>query len=345
MQENQGQQTQIGREMPDPSRAATAEEYVAALRALKDWSKLTYRQLSARAEAAGEVLPHSTLAGSLSRTTLPRRDVVKALVRACGCDEEAMAAWMSAYDRAAAAQVAAYPAETGPADRQGPAAEAGGRAGEAAAPDAGAGGRRPGRLRPVALRPRAWAVVGASLSAVLVAGVLVALTVMEDGTGRPAAVLPDRPPVGDVRIRAAHTGMCVTEGRERNGRTDRPLAVQRDCDAVKGLPPRVVLEALGSGVHQIVWVHPEHGPGCLQVDDGGFQDGLLVAPHDCDTTAPHQRFLLEPVGGPGPRRFQVRPTHSGKCLGFVDPMTEEGAEWVQTTCTGTADQEFFVDPA
>lgn len=336
----------VDTEGPDPSHVETSEEYVAALRALKAWSKLTYRQLSTRAEAAGYVLPHSTLAGSLSRATLPRRDVVTALVRACGCDDEAMAVWMSAYDRTAAREKGGQSVAAVPSDPEETAVGTGGRTGEAGAAggvDTGGGETRP--LRRPSSRPRWWGVVAFGLLVAAGAGLFIALAPEDGEDRRPPAASSDRPPVGEVRIRAAHTGMCVTEGRERNQRTDRPLAVQRDCGAVENSPPKTMVEALGSGVYQIVWVHPEHGTGCLQVDDGGLEDGRLVSPHDCDTTAPHQRFLFEPVDGSDPRRFRMRPAHSGKCLGFVDPMTEEGAELVQTTCVGSTDQEFVVEPA
>ncbi|WP_326655405.1 hypothetical protein [Streptomyces sp. NBC_01750] len=61
---------------------------------LKDWSGLTYRELTARAEAAGDVLPRSTVANMLSRSTVPREELVAAFVRACGCGPGATESWL-----------------------------------------------------------------------------------------------------------------------------------------------------------------------------------------------------------------------------------------------------------
>ncbi|WP_419995997.1 hypothetical protein [Streptomyces boninensis] len=79
----------------------TAQEYVALLRDLKDFSGLTYRELAARAERAGDVLPRSTLAGLLGSARLPRGEPVAALVRACGGGPEEVAAWLRAHQRLA----------------------------------------------------------------------------------------------------------------------------------------------------------------------------------------------------------------------------------------------------
>ncbi|TCB95375.1 XRE family transcriptional regulator [Micromonospora zingiberis] len=83
---------------PRPGLAATPAEFVAALRALRLWSGLTYRQLTARARASGDHLAVSTLASVLSRSTLPRREVVVGFVRSCGLDDQAVADWVAARD-------------------------------------------------------------------------------------------------------------------------------------------------------------------------------------------------------------------------------------------------------
>jgi hypothetical protein len=98
---------------PDPATVVTAAEFVDALRRLKRWSGMGYRQLAKRAAVAGRALPRSTLTVALNRGTLPREDLVVAFVRTCGCDEEEVARWVSARRRVAAA---------GGADGPGPAA-------------------------------------------------------------------------------------------------------------------------------------------------------------------------------------------------------------------------------
>ncbi|WP_173139649.1 helix-turn-helix domain-containing protein [Kibdelosporangium persicum] len=72
-----------------------------ALRQVRLWSGLSYRQLSGKANAAGDVLPPSTLASVLNRTALPKEEFVVALVRACGFGPETVAAWVLARKRLA----------------------------------------------------------------------------------------------------------------------------------------------------------------------------------------------------------------------------------------------------
>ncbi|MCX4471657.1 NB-ARC domain-containing protein [Micromonospora sp. NBC_01655] len=81
--------------LPKPDEITSAEEFVAALRQLRAWSDLTYRQLARRAEAAGDVMPASTTATMLARSSLPRSEIVAAFVRACGLDEAATATWVT----------------------------------------------------------------------------------------------------------------------------------------------------------------------------------------------------------------------------------------------------------
>ncbi|MGW0196752.1 hypothetical protein [Nonomuraea sp. NPDC003201] len=93
----------------------TPAEFVAGLRSLKAWAGLTYRQLEARAAAAGDFLPYSTLASAFGRNRLPRRELVVAFTRACGCRAEETAAWLDAHRRVAARSVRA-PAASRPDD-------------------------------------------------------------------------------------------------------------------------------------------------------------------------------------------------------------------------------------
>jgi hypothetical protein len=97
----------------EPASATTPAEYVALLRRLKAWSGRTYRELEAKAREHGAVLPHSTLATMLNRGTLPREELVAALVRACGCGPETVASWVEARRRIAAATQATALADPG----------------------------------------------------------------------------------------------------------------------------------------------------------------------------------------------------------------------------------------
>ncbi|WP_219825234.1 transcriptional regulator [Streptomyces roseicoloratus] len=84
-----------GETAPDPRGARNPAEFVARLQELKNRSGLTFRELTARAAAHGDVLPRSTVANMLARTTLPRPELLTAFVRACGVDPAAEADWQA----------------------------------------------------------------------------------------------------------------------------------------------------------------------------------------------------------------------------------------------------------
>ncbi|MFG2048558.1 helix-turn-helix domain-containing protein [Micromonospora sp. NPDC048935] len=88
---------------PDPQAARSAAEFVAQMRALRQWSGLTIRQVTRKAQEAGDVLPHSTLNTALGRATLPREELVAAFVRACGGDQDTVNAWITVRKGLAAA--------------------------------------------------------------------------------------------------------------------------------------------------------------------------------------------------------------------------------------------------
>ncbi|MEU7585977.1 helix-turn-helix domain-containing protein [Micromonospora sp. NPDC049230] len=88
---------------PDPQAAGSAAEFVAQLRALRQWSGLTIRQVTRKAQEAGDVLPHSTLNTALGRATLPREELVAAFVRACGGDQGTVDRWITVRKGLAAA--------------------------------------------------------------------------------------------------------------------------------------------------------------------------------------------------------------------------------------------------
>ncbi|WP_165521927.1 XRE family transcriptional regulator [Micromonospora zingiberis] len=325
---------------PSPDDAATSAEFVAALRALREWSGLTYRQIAGNAAAAGEVLPSSTIAAALGRTTLPRQQVVAAFARACGLDGATTARWVAARNRIAAGSV-------GPEPTASPIrAEATGAA-SSTEPSSTESETVP-RTRPVdpaAPANRRWLLVAAIT---VVATLVIALTAAliwdrEQESGVPTNTT--HPIDGWYLVRPAHIddrSLCLGEGRERNGRTDRPLAVQRPCDKVS---PDTYLREVGADVYELQWHHPTEGAGCLTVDDAFTGDGALLAPSDC-VGASHQRYLLDPVDDSTGNNYRLRPVHSGLCIGLLGGPAEVniGAEVVQTPCSGTDDQKFLISP-
>ncbi|MFI6296402.1 helix-turn-helix domain-containing protein [Nonomuraea sp. NPDC050790] len=306
---------------PDPAQATTAAEYVAALARLRRWSGLTFRRL---AEASEGALPVSTVAGVLGRTTLPREEFVAAFTAACGLDEAETERWIRA--RRALATGAQEQPDTGEEDEP------------VTAP--------PPRDRP-GLARRWWAAI--AIAAGLAVALLFAPTLIRgmgdvlEGRASASRTATAQPTPGDgwYRLTPSHVadrGMCVSEGRERSGRTNRPVAVQRACSAN---PPATYLKSLGPGVYEIQWHHPQQGVGCLSVDGAYLEDEALVAPIDC-TSAAHQRFLLERAR----TGFTLRPVHSGKCLGILygEADIHPGAELAQLACSGKRDQIFRFEP-
>ena len=93
--------------MPSQAGAQTPAEFVSTMRALRSWVALTYGELEGKARANGDRLPQSTIAGALSRQSLPREATIAAFVRACGGDPDMVQTWLAARKRIAVADRAA----------------------------------------------------------------------------------------------------------------------------------------------------------------------------------------------------------------------------------------------
>ncbi|MEU3604566.1 tetratricopeptide repeat protein [Streptomyces sp. NPDC035033] len=124
--------------LPWPGRARTAAEFVTLLRTAKNRSGLSYRMLEREARKAGDHLPVSTLANALGRRSLPRPEVVAALVRACGGDPATVREWLAAHEALAQREGTV---RTEAVDR--PAREPGAPSSAGGAGDGGAGDRWP----------------------------------------------------------------------------------------------------------------------------------------------------------------------------------------------------------
>jgi hypothetical protein len=92
--------------VPCPDHVTTAAEFMGALRNLRAWANLTYRELESRATQAGDRLPRGTIASAMSRGVMPREQTIAAFVRACGGDRSAVEVWIAARKRIAAADQA-----------------------------------------------------------------------------------------------------------------------------------------------------------------------------------------------------------------------------------------------
>jgi hypothetical protein len=146
---------------------------------------------------------------------------------------------------------------------------------------------------------------------------------------------------GWVEIRPARTPeLCLTEGRERTGRYESAVAVQRPC--AESVPPRTYLRAAGDGLYHIEWDHPQQGRGCLTVLSGGPADGMLEPWDDCAGDRPTQRFRIELADLPPVDAYRIHPESSGLCLSLNGGDKSPGAEAVLAPCAEDDESQHFL---
>jgi len=302
---------------PQPGKAGTAVEFTAALRALRTWSGLTYRQLEGKATAQRDTLPASTIATTLGRATLPRERFVEAFTRACGLGDDDVREWLAARRRITTDEPPVDPRE----------------------PD--------GALPP---RPPRWhRAAGLVAAAGVGVGVTLGISALFAAPAPPAE--PGAMPVAGLRMLAVGSWarihpattpqFCVTEGRDRTGRYPTAVAAQRPCTT--SVLPRVYLEPLSRNTVQIQWHHPKYGIGCLTVLLDGPGRDLLEPRDDCADDNPAQQFRIEQFGPPAAAHFRIHPVVTGECLSRRDEDTEVDTEIVQGRCSGAADQDFLIE--
>lgn len=299
---------------PQPAKATTPAEFTAALRALRTWSGLTYRQLEGKAATHRDALPASTIATTLGRATLPRERFVDTFTRACGLGDDQVRQWVEVRRRIAMNEPAAPDPDEEPAPP------------------------RRHRLVPLAVAALVGVVVG-------VGGTIGVGGLLAPGGDAPAVDMPMFPVTGLsmravgswARIHPARTpSLCITEGADRTERYGTAVAAQVPCSTVL---PRVYLEPVDRDVVRIQWHHPVLGIGCLTVMLEGPGRNLVEPRDNCVDGEPAQRFRLERVQD----RFRIHPSTGDGCLGLRAPSNEEGAELVQEDCTGGEGQEFLIE--
>ena len=331
-----------GARPPQPEDARTAEEFVAALRQLRLWSGLTYRQAEAKAIANGDVLPASTLATALGRSTLPRAQLVEGLARACGLTADEVDRWLAARTRIAmrsderSIQVAdaAHESPSRPSAPAGP-------------DDPPPTGRWPGSGSTMLVR---LALIGLIVIGVGVGAYILAPdslekvsnpTPSETATPMPGLALGETGSWARIRpVQAAE--LCLTEGRDRSGEYQHAVAALLPCATTPF--PRTYLEPVGAGLMHIQWHHPEHGIGCLTVREHGVGGDLIEPWNDCSDSRIPQLFKAEPVAQQdGVSRYRLRVANTGHCVGLRGDTATLGVEAVREYCTGQSDQEFLID--
>ncbi|MER5309156.1 hypothetical protein ABT034_15355 [Streptomyces sp. NPDC002773] len=365
-----------GEHTPDPRGAGTPAEFLARLQALKDWSGLTYRELTARAEARGDVLPRSTVANMLARPTLPREELLLAFVRACGVAPAAEEDWRTVR-RELARRGRYEPVGEGPAtdlavdSAPGTDGDGGTDAGTgtdaadtgvAGPPDTSAGpsegsapppdwpsspspspspGGRPG----TSSRIRRALVATVAVAGLVLAGVSVVAVLRDGGTGpagqqrppTPTAPTAPAPAAGDVRIRVTGTEFCLAERRgTRTGQVH-----QVPC-AEAGFP-LYSLAAVAAGRWRIVSHHPDFGPGCSGIPSGGRIPDAAYEDSECGDPSRVEAFALEPYGTPvrGHRIVPVGSATPGSCVTVVGDRTAAWARLAQAPCAPDAGGQLF----
>ncbi|MER7106691.1 helix-turn-helix domain-containing protein [Streptomyces sp. NPDC000229] len=312
-----------GEQAPDPREARDPAGFVAQLRALKDWSGLTHRELSARAEAVGDALPPSAVANMLARTAVPREELLGTFVRACGAGPEALESWLAV--RKELALRGPYGGTEGPAVSW---PGAGHHDDPGAAPHEGPGDEAGGG----ASWWRRMVVPVLAGAALVVTAFTVVVFVRGDDAGHR---LPEE---GPVDIRAVHSGLCLNERRgQRSGQV-----YQVPCAGA--VVPRYSLVPLDGGLWRLRSDHPDHGPGCSGIPvEAVEQDGAPLVDQECGKRGPREAFRIEPVDGSA-KGYRVRSAHSGLCLEVRDASREPWTDVVQRACDdGGAGQLFSFD--
>jgi hypothetical protein len=298
-----------------PHSVASEEEFVVALRRLRERSGLTFKEVEKRTSAEGLlVLPASTLATALHRRNAPRPELVATLVRVCGGTPEVVAEWLAVRESLVHPLPTAPPAS---ASRTEPEAETESR-------DVGQSSGRPGRR-----------VIGVLAAVLCLAAAVGAFEVIRSsgasgdagaGDPAPASVTTEaRPSIGDGLLKIG--GFCLSEhDYDRTGRV-----YLSSC--AKSFPPRQ-LKPYGA-TWRVTTDHPQFGPGCMGVVDGSTKAGADMSDDTCDGIQT-DRFALDRVTG----GFLLEPEHRRFCVG-VTGTPKIGAKLKQLACDGQAPGQLF----
>ncbi|MCL7496893.1 hypothetical protein M8I34_36615 [Streptomyces sp. MCA2] len=327
-----------------PADLRSAEEFMAALRALKARSGLTLRQLESRAADRGDVLPRSTVADILRKQTLPRPDLVAALVRACG-EQDRLAEWTGAWKRLACAVPIADtgPTDTGPAHagltdvNANPATSTGTCAGPDGDTDSGSG-----------------------------SGSGSGTDVDSDGDSTPSHERQMPPPVAGSAL-APHAGQAAKAGLAKSGLRRRPLVLVGVAvlagAAVTGLLLAGVLTTSQSRATRATDAARARLPEVLAVRSAGSWARIRpVRPAGLCLTAGRERSgryrsevaVQRPCTEPGPRTFlqpatgdltAIKWEHPVEkvmgCLTILDSGPAQGLVEPQENCQSDKDAQLF----
>ncbi|GIF96965.1 hypothetical protein Cci01nite_20590 [Catellatospora citrea] len=152
---------------------------------------------------------------------------------------------------------------------------------------------------------------------------------------------PDAAPYGAVRLKLAHSGLCVGENSDGT-------LVQKACPTVLPSPS---IEPLSPTAYAIRTFHPTYGTGCVAVSNNDFtgvgvynvncfdQGGLPFPLNFFDT-----QLAITPVVLPV-RGYRITVPNYGDCLGITGNSMSAGAALMPLPCSATAaGQVFQIEP-
>ncbi|MBO2454427.1 helix-turn-helix domain-containing protein [Actinomadura barringtoniae] len=299
----------------DPSQAAlqppsvsSEEEFVVALRILRERSGLTFKEIERRTSASDSlVLPASTLATALHRRNAPRPEVVAALVKVCGGDEAVVAEWLAARE----ALIHPLRPDPEPPQNEHEVLEK--------------AFRKSGRRAAVVLFTIIFLVAAVSLYGPLRSS---------EGSGDdhpPPTPSPTpattgaSPKIGTGLLKLS--GFCLSEHEhDQTGRV-----YLSDCK--RSFPPRALKPF--SGFWRVTTDHPQFGAGCMGVVDGSLKPGVDMSDDTCDRVQT-DLFLLEHVTG----GYLLQPNDHHLCVG-VEGKPKPGAKLKQIPCNPQAPGQIF----
>ncbi|NKZ06135.1 helix-turn-helix domain-containing protein [Actinomadura latina] len=290
----------------DPSAATTEEQFVVALRRLRERSGLTYKEIERRTSAAdGLPLPASTLATALHRRTVPRREIVATLVEVCGGDATR---WLAARERLLhpmPPEPSAPPAPDEPAESPTPQED-------------------PAPPRPP--RSRTTAVLAAALAVAAIAAGIVLTRPSQNSDGHSQAA-PSNPPPAVSGAKLELGGLCLSERpHDKTG-----LIYLAHC--AQSFPARQLTQ--DGKFWRVTTQHPEFGPGCMGIVDASFKPGAPLSDDTCDRIQP-DRFTLRTLAG----GVQLRPQDRDLCVG-VKGTPAARAPVLQLPCDDRAPGQLF----
>ncbi|MEV6394630.1 RICIN domain-containing protein [Streptomyces sp. NPDC051907] len=323
---------------PDPAQARNPAEFVALLRKLRSSSGLTYRDLERRAADAGEVLPRSTVATALRHDVLPRPELLKAFLAACGYDGS-VDAWVAARDRIASkARERSRPGESDGAPEPGDGREADG-ASDAVGPYEDPEAQKTTRTGGAARAPEA---TGPAMAPVRVGSPLPpepspASAPHASGVGSGRGGIPALRRAG--ALAAALLAVCAIAlvGRAAYSDSGDEEPAATSSSAPKPTTPAGPVEP---GTYHI----RATGSGLCLSESTTEDSGGRVAQFDCQSSVP--TYLMEPVGGDQYMIRSLHPVMGHGCLGVDAGLRSDGARLMNDYCgrRGTAER-FRIGPA